>query len=382
VNAVEVFGPGALPSFVGLLIAGLAMAIAAAARAVFAAGVGAAAAGVVTTFLIVAAAPQPFQTFYWLSGAANYVPPLILGATAVALAAQARRDPRARWLAALALVGFVGAGFSEAATAFALAVGVLLLGFAAIGRPELRTALPAVSIFVIASIGGAVIVALAPGNLARFAQLPPPDLSRAIALTPGESAGRVAELVAANIGLEVFVVLLVATLAWARRLPSLPPRGFLAATLAALVLVPVTIFPALWATSTEPRARTLVYLAALLLAWFATLGWATGSVLGRRSPLRPGALGAAALVLAIVPLATFVDVQAARSELGRWAAGQDQLDKLLANSAHGTVEATWKPIQAHGLLAVDLRPPGSDPKLWVNDCLARFHHLDALIVRP
>ena len=380
VTSVQLLGPAALPSLIGLLLVGIALVIGAATRELLHARLpAAAAAGIVGVFLLVAAAPQPFQSIYWLWGAANYLPPILLGAVALTLGSRARRDHSGRSLVALAIVAFVGAGFSETSTALALAAGVVLVGVSA--RSRWRMIRPAAATFLFGSIAGAAIVILAPGNENRFAALPPPDLRTALLATPDVATAFVSRFLTDNVAVEVFVVLGAGVLAWGRHIPLLAPRWLIGATGAVFALVPAAIFPAIWATSSEPPDRALLYPAVLVLAWFAMLGWTLGSAATRvRVTLQPTVAGAAMLLLAIVPLLAFVELQAARPQLAGWAARQDELSVLLDAQHGGTVTVAWQPLEPRGLLVVGLRQPGADPSFWINGCLARLHGFDALII--
>jgi hypothetical protein len=380
VTLVRIFGPAALPTALGLAVSSLMVAIAGAIRVTFRASVAAAAAGgIVAAFVLVAAAPQPFQTIYWLWGSANYMPPLVLGAAAVVIGARTLRDGRARWRWALAVVGFVTAGFSETSTATTLAVGLVLIALTL--RPAWRAARPSIAAFLIGCLLGAAIVVAAPGNAGRFEQLRPPDLVSALVTTPGVAAAFAERFLFANVPVVAFVVLILAALAWGRLVPALPRTWFLAGSIAVIGLLPATIFPAVWATSAVPPDRALLYPAAAVLGWFAALGWVIGSAAARSGVTLPrAALGAAMILLAIVPLMTFGELHAARSELARWAQRQDQLVAILAEGRGGTVVAEWQYDEPGGFLSVGLRQPGSDPAFWINECVARLYGIEAVIL--
>lgn len=381
-TSVEVIGQAALPSFAGLMLIGLVAAIAVAVREVLRVGLAASVAtGVVTTFVLVASAPQKFQTIFWLSGTSNYRPPVILWAVAVAIAARTHRDPRRRWLVALVAIGIVAAGFSETSTAVAIASGFLLLGLGAF-RSSVALRRPAAA-FLVGSLLGFAIVLAAPGNGGRVALLPAADLPAAITSTPGFLLTFVDQFLSANGAIEVFVVALAFLVGWARLLPTIRGRWLLVGSAAAAMLLYVAVFPAIWLTSQDPPDRALIYPGAILLAWLGLVGWVAGSAVARaRRPLAIAAAGAAAIALAIVPMIAFGDLRAARPELERWAVRQDELHAMLAAHPSGTTVVAWQLVEPRGLLRVGLRQPGADPAFWINDCVARLHGLDALIVTP
>lgn len=111
--------------------------------------------------VMLAIAPDPFQSYFWLTGQLTYLAPLVL----------------ATWIAVTvdkpilcSLLAFLSAGFSDAGALLALTVfGLLALAY------RRRFIYPALATGI-----GLVLVTLAPGNAVRRAYFPTPDLSRSL----------------------------------------------------------------------------------------------------------------------------------------------------------------------------------------------------------
>ena len=127
------------------------------------------------------ALPNRDESLYWLNGASAYTWPLLLFTLHAGLVAAyvSATNPRATalWLGASAVLGFIGAGFSETATCFQLAV--LVLAFVACVTPrsgldrDVRRRLgPFIFAALLAAVAGALVLAAAPGNDVREATLP------------------------------------------------------------------------------------------------------------------------------------------------------------------------------------------------------------------
>ena len=127
------------------------------------------------------ALPNRDESLYWLNGASAYTWPLLLFTLHAGLVAAyvSATNPRAMalWLGASAVLGFVGAGFSETATCFQLAV--LVLAFVAcvtprsgLDRSVRRRLGPFIVAALLAAVAGALVLAAAPGNDVREATFP------------------------------------------------------------------------------------------------------------------------------------------------------------------------------------------------------------------
>lgn len=112
--------------------------------------------------VVLISAPEPFESFYWLTGALTYLAPLVLATWCVVLVERP---------ALIVPLAFIAAGFSDVA-------GLLqLITFAGLAVAwNRRMMLPALTTVI-----GVALVALAPGNAARRAYFPPPQFGASIA---------------------------------------------------------------------------------------------------------------------------------------------------------------------------------------------------------
>jgi hypothetical protein len=107
-------------------------------------------------------APDPFQSYYWLTGALTYLAPLVLATWCIVLVDKP---------ALSSLTAFASAGFSDVAGL------IQLVTFAALTVTwNRRMMLPA-----LVTVIGVSLVALAPGNAMRRTYFPPPQLGASIA---------------------------------------------------------------------------------------------------------------------------------------------------------------------------------------------------------
>jgi hypothetical protein len=324
----------------------------------------AASGAVLATFAIVAAAPQPFQSFYWLSGATTYAAPLILmPLTFIA----AKRG----WLAAVAGLSLLIATFSETAAAVLLAAALLFVFLAPSHRPALLT-------IVVGTLAGALLVAASPSAGIRMAALPRPDLWVALATTIFASVVVFVQLLDHAPGVVVLVIAVSFVLAASGNGDPLARRRLHRMTLAAALLIGASLFPAAWATSALPAERAMLYAAIVILGWLGLFGWAMGSDFGRRHPIWRPVAARAIFALTVIPLAMVANLALHQPEFASSAANLERLERAAAGG--GTV--VWSPTSAPRPLASDLTYPGVDPSGWENNCLAGFLGVSEVSVVP
>lgn len=319
----------------------------------------------IAMFALVTSVPQPFESFYWLTGATTYAPSLILMALAVVAA-------RRKWVVLVAALGFLSAGFSETAAVVQFAVAVTLLVLAPAFRPAVRG-------LIVGTVIGALIVIAAPGNEIRAAQYPSPNLLFAGA-TSFLASIRVVGLLVANAPAVVALVFSIPLLFAASSVAGSDPgarRRFHRATLLAIVVVAASVFPAVWATSDFPPDRALIFADAAILGWLAVLGWAIGSGLRERWTLPRSVASAAVAVLALVPLIS-AGVAFHGGEFASWAASVD----TLSNQASIGEVVRWSPVAVPLPLSMQLGYPGADPGDWRNGCMASYLGLPEVTVLP
>jgi hypothetical protein len=107
-------------------------------------------------------APDPFQSYYWLTGALTYLAPLVLATWCIVLADRP---------ALSALIAFASAGFSDVAGLIQLVTfGALTVTW------NRRMMLPA-----LVTVIGLALVVSAPGNAVRRSYFPTPQLGASLA---------------------------------------------------------------------------------------------------------------------------------------------------------------------------------------------------------
>lgn len=328
----------------------------------------------------ISAAPDLFESIYWLTGSLTYCAPLILGTVLVGLVARASGRPRWRLVAVGALTAFIAGGCSD--TYVCGQTAALALGLAMVWRhrASLRPMLAS-------SLGGSLValalVALAPGNAAREAYMPPhPSLISAFARATGETA-RIAVDAVAQHPLVLVVALLTASLTMGcPRLQRVRPGVVIAVGLGGLAVAVAMVVPAYWATSAAPPRRADLdptYVVTLLMA---SLGCAAGLAM----KVRGAEVGVSRLpslvpaMLAVAVLGAVVPVLGSMPAVADYAQTKDAQAAAIAAGGRGAIEVPPVNAQAMGPLSydnVEELTPAAD--YWVNQAEAVFYGARSIV---
>jgi hypothetical protein len=359
----------------------------------------------VGSYAMLRAAPNIFESIFWLTGGIAYGPLTVLMAlAAVAVARAARRGRPSLWLSVAAILGFISAGFSETASALQVTGLALLVAFTLLpaGWSRLRSLRLGLLFAFAGSLAGAAVVIAAPGNAVRQAALPPhPSVFHALRQAVQLSAEFTAGLVQHNPDIVVLVVVTSALVAYrthrspGRTLNRQALWSLLLGTALASALMFMCFFPALWFMSAPPPDRTLIFGSVILVGWLGAAGWWIGTTLaGRRlAPGRwPGRVPARAmmlgafLLLACVPLATAASIYRHQDSLAQQARSADLLDQEItaARVGHRNVVVGWSP--GPNVMPLVIGPssyPTTDPNNWINGCMANYYQINSLeVVAP
>lgn len=261
-------------------------------------------------------APSVGQSLYWVTGAITYVLPLV-GLTiygALCLRLLHKPLPVGLLLSSAIVSGiglFVLAGFSETNTVLQLACLSLAMITALIrAKGNIRRQwLVWLSIGLLMTVIGLLIVATAPGNEIRRAQFPPPlPIAEAIVRTIQVTLSFFASAVVYFAPIQLLLTLTVSGVLGyiipiqGRRLSKAATRKLLAGTfIVGIALVGICIAPSVYTLSVAPPGR--LYILPHLVIVCLTASW--GYIMGR-SLVRPGTAQTTARLKPVPSLIVFV----------------------------------------------------------------------------
>ncbi len=354
-------------------------------------------------FAVAASIPNPYQSLHWITGLSTYTLPLALfslgaGWILYQILRQNRKPPTWLLLANGLAACFMG-GFSETyaamqTTLFALAVLAALL----FGRARTRAvALPVLAAWLAGSLAALGLIALAPGNAARQAQLAEtPGLGRIVIFSLRNAAHIAGKYLLQTPLAAGASLLLPLALGWA--LPGKPlgehpsgrlsigrlwgwacVKGLAAAPLTGLILLVAACAPTVYAMNAYPDDRVIVTPQFFLALTAITEGYLFGRTLrgftARLFRQRQAALmlAAAALALAVTSAAAAQSVRTVITQMPeaqnyavRWDARAKDLHAL------GLLEASRVKVVSLET-RFDLADLGTDPSDWVNVCVAKYY---------
>lgn len=339
-------------------------------------------------------APAIIQSFYWMAGLCNYLPPLIL-ATALA-GALLRADGRSRfppWLALVGALAFAAAGFSEMATATLIAAVCVALTLALLDRTVANRRIVLLCA-LLAALAGLAVEWAAPGNQVRQALLPPhPAWSSLPIITARAIWDLVRGMVQKhwlNLASLAMAAAVLAGVAPGRSLALISTRWLVQAILGLPLVTSCVMAAGFVATSYALAgyvpARSLVIPQYALICGLAAWAYCLGTVVGRsrRPALRHDAVWQGVLALAVVLLAVSASgslqrALAERRALAAYATEWDARDRLIRQAhAEGLTRIAIPPLSS----VAGLDEAGADPEHWVNACMSDHYHVRLVTQAP
>lgn len=342
----------------------------------------------------------PYQSLYWLAGAASHVIPIVfLLFSLAALGFVARRTPPGRIPIGLTLVTpvfiFIAAGFSTPSSAHMLTLfGLILIGswrYATADRR--RTVWPMLVLAMVVVVVAMIVIAIAPGTAVRQTKFPEPASLPTIArVTLFYSI----HAIIAIIGRSPFTVLVTLVLSGTIGFLYHPTSGartqqhkwrYLGGVIGVgFVLIMACFSTGVYAMSNylPPRALTTPVLTFVMMV--AGVGYIIGVDVRRTYQ---HSLAERAIVLAIVavllvlgPIRLAVQELAFSSDMVTFAQEWDAMDKQLTEAAaNGEREVVVAKFTMDlGDLALNA-PLGEHPDWYANRTYARYYGVDTVIAR-
>ena len=336
------------------------------------------AAALVTAMLGVALSFR--EDLYWETAVVTYTIPQILSSALITFLFRSARGARSCvWIALLALFT---AGFSETQLAWQLAI-LVLAAIAAATKTIPRTFLRGCLIALIATIAGALIEVLAPGNLNRMAMMG--------ARQKGAGLTYALVLSASSSAYYIFHMIVKTPLAMATLLASsvaigttwqLPDRFFhrfgrrgMVITAGWLAAVGAAAFPAEFVYAGLPPWRAAMVATTFLVLLIVAAGVIFGSFLSRFGRRRVSR--AVFAVAIVVPAILAVQGVTFRRDAAAWAAAWDLRDaRWRSLRAAGIGSVSFSPLADHDVFVND--PTAEDPRFWTNACMASYYGVESV----
>jgi Family of unknown function (DUF6056) len=357
--------------------------------------------------------PSPFLSIYWMTGSLNYVLPLILATALLALVVKRNATGRGRGIAiavSAGIVAFVAGGTSETYVAGqTVALGLAVATAATPISTAFRRRLPVLSAGLAGSLAAFGVLAAAPGNAIRSAEILPsagrPSLLELARLTIHYTRVFFDALVPTHWPALVAVAVLAALLgAQSTARPSIRSAVVAAGavTIGAFITIACAIAPAVY----EERNLTpvygqimLLYVCVCAIATVAWIGGQTSRALVERirtsgessGQVRGVAIAAAALLagagLVNGPISTVATIAREVPAIHAYAAAKDaQAASAETARAEGIAsvvvpalpDVTRLGLFSHGPLG-DLT---SDPSFWINHDEAVYFGVRAMASAP
>jgi Family of unknown function (DUF6056) len=332
--------------------------------------------------------PSIGEGIYWYTSAVTYHAAFVIAAIHLACVARSRRrGGRPALIVAIALL-IALAGFNEVIMVMML----VLYGALVLMTVLQRRGWIAYATFLAITVACTVVVIGSPGNAARAAEFPLRyQVGRSLTLTALQTVRFLATWVSSG-------PLLIASILWLSQADRLAPvlardRGRLRLVLCVLgllLVVPLSAFPAYWATGMLGQHRTMntAYFAFLIL-WFTALGLWSAS-----DSVRAGAVRAVAVTFR-VPLVLALLVSLALTQ-NSYAVGADLMSGRFTrfDQAMRQRNLALRHCRDAGRTACEIDPidavPASffvldisaDPRDWVNVAYARYFGLAQVRMRP
>jgi hypothetical protein len=355
-----------------------------------------------TVLFSILLAPQIYQSLFWRIGLITYTIPLVLLSFLIGILVQGylklKENSRAwYWMAGAGLLAFLGGGLSE--TYLALQISLLVLVYLLLvinnNKEILRLGSKPVGCALLGAIISLVIVLAAPGNAVRQGALPAhPAIFEFAKMIVSNSflfiyismKNNAFQMLLAFIAPMMFIYFAGIRTTLRIKPSSLVLVAFLSPILL-YVLTTAVMAPAAFAESSYPDGRVLMDASFLLVVFLVTEGILLGMILsqlhnfaGEPVPAKLQILsGLIILMMILYPLydsyRSLRAIPEYRTSATAWDARDNRIKTAVPLGVDQIVETS---LAAPGHL-VDL---STDPKYWVNTCMAYFYDIGTITATP
>ncbi len=356
------------------------------------------------SFLLLYGIPGIGQDLYWMTGAATYLAPIVVGlflfALLITLSNPGRPLPTfLRWIfiPLTLLLALVNSGFSEVITVLQATILILAVLYQKWLSPHKKWDWLWLTALAVTLIGMAVMI-LAPGNTNRQASYPDhPNLINLVFLSVKYAGTYILLWLMKNTNLiwPGLILLSAASLMACQKLPPLSERQrrtletiYLMLSVLLFALVFLSFVPSTWATSQGAEDRVLI-LPSVFLTLFALLSGAffgvEFSTYEKQHPLGSKAFSGFFILLfagislhfiLAVPLYQAREVYSQKGEAAAFARAWDEREAAIQAQLDSGANTLEVPMIGSNLMG--LEHIQNDPGHWINICAAEHYQVESI----
>jgi hypothetical protein len=335
---------------------------------------------------VIVLSPDIAQSYFWLNGMRSYSLPLVVMSIYafffVWLVPRLKSD-RAIWLACILAFGltFASGGFSETMAALQPGMLIFITGLQWLSNDRKTDA--AFKVLATATLGAMlsmIVVALAPGNALRKAQLPPsPGLIKWVEISIGAYLSFLKDvLISPQKITGLLGAILVSAWAGIGYKNQIKVRWWMipAQIIGGVVLSFICIPPAVYGYAAPPPPRTLSIAAFALVTFWMVASFLIGSWLARtwRSSVRleVGLIVSATLLIGVSSALTMAYVNQNRSTYIDYAQKWNTMDAQILQARANHLPFVNIPAMFNW---AELERPNDHPKFWATACYSEYYRI-------
>jgi Family of unknown function (DUF6056) len=333
---------------------------------------------------VIVLSPDIAQSYFWLNGMRSYSLPLVVmsiyALLFVWLVPRLKTDKAIWWTCMLAFgLTFANGGFSETMAVLQPVMLIFITGLYWLADDrKIDTTFKVLSAATLGALLSMIVVALAPGNALRKAQLPPsPGLIKWMEISIGAYFAYLQDILLSP---QKITALLGAILvsAWAgtgyKAQITLRWWTISAQILGGVMLSFICIPPAVYGYAAPPPPRTLSIAAFALVAFWMVASFLMGSRLAHTSRssvrLEVGLIVLATLLIGVSSARTMIYVNQNRSTYIAYAQKWDAMDAQILQARSNHQPFVNIPAMLNW---AELERPNDHPKFWATACYSEYY---------
>ena len=328
--------------------------------------------------------PDIAQSFFWLNGMRSYSLPLVIASIYVFLfqwiLPRLQSDKAILWTCVFAfLLTFANGGLSETYAVMQVLLLTFLTGlhWLSNGR-KFDTTFKLLAAATLGALAAMIVVALAPGNALRKANLPAsPDLMKLMGISIGAYLAFLRDILLNPQKISALIgVLLVSAWAGTGYKEQLNFKRWIipAQIFGGVLLSFICIPPAVYGYAESPPPRTLSIAVFALMAFWMSAGFLIGSWRAQRtrssSRLEVGLLISASLAVALASILTLSYVNEQQDAYISFAQKWDATDAQILQARAQHLESVTIPNMDSW---AGLDRPSDNPKFWATACYTEYY---------
>ena len=333
---------------------------------------------------VIVLSPDIAQSYFWLNGMRSYSLPLVMMSIYALLFiwfVPRLKSDKVVWLTCILAFGltFANGGFSETMAALQPVMLIYITGLYWLANDrKINTTFRVLAAATLGALLSLIIVALAPGNVLRKAQLPPsPGLIKWMEISIGAYLAYLQDVLLSPQKITALLgAILVSTWAGTGYKAQITLRRWTipALLMGGLILSFICIPPAVYGYAAPPPPRTLSIAAFALVAFWMSASFLIGSWLARTTRssigLEVGLIVLATLLIGASSALTMVYVDQNRGDYIAFAEKWDRMDAQILQARADHQPFVNIPAMTNWAA---LERPNDHPKFWATACYSEYY---------